>query len=417
MEAIFTEKEMKKKEPSPLSGFIIPALVAVFNILIILFPTDILSAAREGLSLWFNNVMPALLPFIIGTNLLAGLGFVSFLGTLLEPVMLPVFGVPGCGGYALVTGLTSGYPVGAKAVAMLRDTKQVNRVEAQRLLAFCNNSGPLFMLGAVGLGMFQSVSFGYFLMGCHMVAALFTGLLFKFYRYQKPQPTQPNKNLLRQAFRSLRQARQADGRSFGQLLGDSVRQAMETIVTVGGFIVLFCVLARILTVTGCIGLLTALCAPLIQTMGLSEQAFSGAFIGFVEVTNGCKVLAAEGINQMQAAIVTGLVSFGGLSIFAQTVAFTRHTDINPMVTFLSKVIHGVMAAVAAYVLYPVCMKGFSSQSQAGFVPVYQQLSWDVLHNVLYACGLFAMSVAALLALVIIVSIFRLSFGKKRRKYY
>ena len=63
--------------------------------------------------------------------------------------MRPLFGVPGEGAFALIMGTISGYPMGAKIVADLKEKESVNKVEAERLLAFTNNSGPLFVIGAV----------------------------------------------------------------------------------------------------------------------------------------------------------------------------------------------------------------------------------------------------------------------------
>ena len=74
---------------------IIPCIIAIFNIFLVLNPTEMIAAAREGLLLWFNQVLPSLLPFVVGINMLIGLGFIGFLGVLASPVMLPLFKVPG----------------------------------------------------------------------------------------------------------------------------------------------------------------------------------------------------------------------------------------------------------------------------------------------------------------------------------
>ncbi len=60
----------------------------------------------------------------------------------------------GIGAYAFIMGIISGYPVGAKIVTEFRKNGDCSRAEAERLLAFTNNSGPLFIIGTVGISMF-----------------------------------------------------------------------------------------------------------------------------------------------------------------------------------------------------------------------------------------------------------------------
>ena len=82
---------------------------------LIIFPKEAFAASLEGLKLWFEVVMPALLPFLIMAKLLMSLGVVNFIGALLEPIMQPIFRIPGTGAFAVAIGLASGYPIGAKS--------------------------------------------------------------------------------------------------------------------------------------------------------------------------------------------------------------------------------------------------------------------------------------------------------------
>ena len=71
--------------------------------------------------------------------------------------MRPVFNVPGEGIFALLMGSISGYPIGAKTVSNLKSQGIINSIESERLIAFTNNSGPLFILGTVGISLFHSI--------------------------------------------------------------------------------------------------------------------------------------------------------------------------------------------------------------------------------------------------------------------
>jgi nucleoside recognition membrane protein YjiH len=77
--------------------------------------------------------------------------------------------------------ITSGYPTGARLTALFRKQKRITAEEAQRVLSFCSTSGPLFMMGAVAIGMMGSPEGGTIILASHYIAAILIGLAFRFY--------------------------------------------------------------------------------------------------------------------------------------------------------------------------------------------------------------------------------------------
>lgn len=315
-------------------GIIIPIIVALFNIFLIANPTEMISAGKDGLLMWFNQVLPTLLPFVVGANLLAGLGFIHFLGVLAAPVMVPVFKVPGAGAFALLSGLTSGYPMGAKAVAHLRKTRQIRQEEAQRLLAFCNNAGPLFVIGFVGVGLFGSARLGYFLLVSHIAAALGVGLLLRFF---SPASVEMVTDAgFRRAFKAFRDFRREHYLGFGQVLGVSVKNAMESMVLIGGFIIVFCVVIRAMEISG---------------VFYYTGGYSGVLAGLLEVANGAKMIArGQEPNIHALAAAAAVISFGGLSVHGQTAHFIQGTDIRFTPYLAAKALQAFLAAVICSLL-------------------------------------------------------------------
>lgn len=155
-----------------IKSLILPAIICTFIMLLVLFSKSNLAAAKSGLALWANSVLPSLLPFFIATELLGYTNVVHILGKFLNRLMRPIFNVPGEGAFALLMGIISGYPIGAKIVANLKEQDLCNDVEAERLLAFTNNSGPLFIVGTVGIGLFYSYSIGLLLLAIHILSSL-----------------------------------------------------------------------------------------------------------------------------------------------------------------------------------------------------------------------------------------------------
>ncbi|MCL1883454.1 MAG: hypothetical protein FWF81_06870 [Defluviitaleaceae bacterium] len=301
---------------------IIAIFVVMFNIFLLIFPQIVLTASRDGLMLWFNNVLPSLLPFMIAANMLISLGFAEFIGDVLSPVMRKIFRLPGAAGFGLVIGLTSGYPMGAKTVADLTQKNKLSTKEAQHLLAFCNNAGPLFIVGVVGVGMFGSARIGYFLWISHVLAALTMGFLLR-------GPKQSFGIPVRNAYSKYRENRLANIHSIGKILGDAVKNAMESMAIIGGLIIFFSVVVAIL-----------------ETLVLpSSTILGGFFAGIIEVTGGARKLSAMPLDLFTLASVAFVIAFGGLSVLAQSFHFISATKINSRKFFLAKILHGVLAAV------------------------------------------------------------------------
>ncbi|MDR1066582.1 MAG: hypothetical protein LBL35_03995 [Clostridiales bacterium] len=396
---------MKTKSAVRPAPLIIPITVALFNILIIMFPSEALSAAKDGISLWFNGVLPSLLPFLIGANVLAGLGFISFAGTLLEPVTRRCFGVPGCGAFALVTGMTSGYPVGAKTVALLRETNELTKTEAQRLAAFCNNSGPLFMIGVIGAGMYGSARVGWFIAICHFAAAFLTGFSLKFYKREKTLAGAERGERLNRAFLNMAETRRKDGRPFGAVLGGGVKNAVETVTVIGGFIILFSVIVKMLEITDVFYIVKN-----VLPSSASDAAAGAVVVGVIEVTNGVKALSIgiDGFTRTSAVLSVALVSFGGASIHAQSIGFFKNTDINPFLYVASKALHAAIGAALAWAAYPFAALDAARSEQT--LMVFKNAPIETFWR---SALIFAVTTAALPALALFTNIPSL-FAKRKR---
>ena len=170
-----------------LKSLFLPGIICLFLLFLLLYSKNNLEAAKSGLLLWANSILPSLLPFFIATELLGYTNIVSFLGRLLNKLMRPFFNVPGEGAFALIMGIISGYPVGAKIVANLKAQKLCTDIEAERLIAFTNNSGPLFIIGTVGVGLFSNASLGLLIFLCHILACLTVGFIFRWWKISKEQ--------------------------------------------------------------------------------------------------------------------------------------------------------------------------------------------------------------------------------------
>lgn len=239
-----------------IKSAIIPFCICVFIVFLLLFSNNNLVAAKKGISLWSSSVLPSLLPFFIATELLSHTNVVSIIGTLLNPIMRPLFNVPGEGAFALILGIISGYPVGAKTVANLKENGLCSDVEAERLIAFTNNSGPLFIIGTVGLGIFLDAQIGFILLLIHILASLTVGFIFRFWKINSKTKIKNTKKIINT------ETTKVSFCNFGDILYKSIYNSICSVVMIGGFIVFFSVVVSMLSNSKILYFISFLLEPL-----------------------------------------------------------------------------------------------------------------------------------------------------------
>lgn len=322
---------------------------------LIFFPGQALEAAIRGLDMWWGVVFPSLLPFFITAELLLAFGVVKFVGVLFEPVMRPLFNVPGSGSFGWMMGMASGYPTGAKISARLREEKQLTRIEAERLVSFTNNSSPLFIFGAISAGFFQDIKLGALLAVCHYSSNTLVGICMRFYGKDKENKKAISKKgfIFKRAFQEMHETRMKEEKALGEVMGDAVINSIKTLVMVGGFIILFSVLIRLMYLIGVSPALASALDGILRIFGLPEEMALPFFSGLFEITIGANLISqvtADSLLQ-QAVLVSFILGFNGLSIHAQVASILAKTDIRYFPYFFARLMHGTIAVILTVLLY------------------------------------------------------------------
>lgn len=331
--------------------YIIPAFFCLFTICLVIFSKSNLTAAKNGLILWANNVVPSLLPFFIATELLSYTNVVNKLGKFLNPIMRPIFNVPGVGSYALLMGIISGYPTGAKIVCNLKEQGLLTNIEAERLLAFTNNSGPLFILGTVGVSLFGNTLVGFLLLLTHILACISVGILFRFWRKNENQ----NFSNLKVTIKNNRQL--VDFSNLGEVLGKSITSSISTVVMIGGFVVLFSVILSILKTSNIIELLAHILFPIFRLFGIQDFSFCTSFIsGILELTNGVMGISTIPCKNISINIIltSFLLGFAGISILLQVYSIIAKSNISIKPYIVGKLLHGLFATIYTFLFITYC---------------------------------------------------------------
>ncbi len=383
--------------------------VLFFVASMVVYPRIVFEGALVGLKTWWNIVFPALLPFFIASELLMSFGLVHFMGVLLEPIMRPLFNVPGAGSFIMAVGYTSGYPIGAMITAKLRSQLLCTRIEAERLMSFTNNSSPLFMLVAVAVGMFNNPAIGFLIAGAHYLSNLTLGLALRFYgrndRERLPGTTARHRSSIKQAFSTMIQVQRNENRPVGKIMGDAVRNSMGNLLNIGGFIILFAVIIKLLDTIGFIGALAKVLGIFLLPLGFSPEIFPALGSGLFEMTIGSKLASDSAAPLIQQVVAVGMIlAWSGISVHAQAASMISETDIRMLPFILSRVVHCVLAGLYTYIacIWTGPLEDLAAPASTGGLPYTISFA---AYNVKY----FFIFIILLAALILLGIIFQMIY--------
>ena len=339
-----------------LTGLIWTLLAVSFVFCMVYQPVLVFQGAVAGLKAWWEIVFPSLLPFFITSEILMRLGLVRFIGTLLEPVMRPIFNVPGAGGFVMVIGFTSGFPIGGMVTAQLRRDGLCTKIEGERLMSFTNNSSPLFMLTAVAVGMFGQPEFGVLIAGSHYLANVILGLCLRFYKRHDQENIIKNSRVENSsvlfAFRALIAHQRQERIPLGKLLGEAVSSSVTKLLNIGGFIILFAVIIRIMQDVGAIQAIASVLGLVLTPLSFQPDMLQALASGMFEMTMGTKLASEASGSQLDKLMAVAMIlGWSGLCIQAQVASMISGTDMNMRIFVLTRVAHAILAAVILKFLF------------------------------------------------------------------
>lgn len=292
--------------------------VFLLTVMILLFPSLCLFFALNGLNLWFQKMIPALFPFMVLSGIMIRMDLTDTFVTILSPVLKPLFRVSPACLYTIVIGFLCGFPMGANVTAQLYERGKLTRPEANYLLAFCNNIGPVYFLSfalpAIGIRHVLPALFGMYGL------PLLYGMFLSFFLQKKTQ---------HETLPSLKAAETKKPVSFLEALDDSVLASLTSITKLGGYMILFNML------------------NVFPALFCKNQTVKALFNCLLEITGGISA-----IQSRSPFLVLCLLHFGGLSCIAQTYSMIKNTDLS----LKNYLFHKLMLTAVSSVYYAFFLK-------------------------------------------------------------
>lgn len=297
---------------------------------------SVLISSREALSLCAELIIPSLFPFFVMSILLNRLGLPRAMSRIPGSLAEKLFNVSGTGVTALIIGLTGGYPLGAAYIADMCRAGSVSTDEGEQLLSFCNNSGPAFIIGAVGAGTFKSVRVGLYLYSVHIIAAVITGIIMR----PKKKAVTDNTDL----------SCDIGNIPFASVFPDAVKAAVTAVLNVCGFVVCFSVIVGLIDSNGAFSTFIGQAA---SHTGMELHWMRSLFTGLIELGSGIGLMRTMSITPINLSLTAFLLGWGGLSVHFQTMAVISDSGIKGALHFAGRLISASIAACLAYAMFYV----------------------------------------------------------------
>ncbi len=298
-------------------NFLSALLAFAIGIMLLFKSGELSEGIRRGLYICSYSVIPALFPFMALSVYICKSAAGDFFGEALAPVT-KFLKLPKISAGALLAAIIGGYPTAAKCVNDLAADGFLDRRTAERMLCFCVNAGPPFLISAVGIGIFGNLKTGFLLFAAQFLSAAIIAILTSFF-------AEKNK--------SGEYASVPFQKSNASCVTESVISAAESCFRMCAFIVIACGVFEIFQ-----------SGEIFSFFGKNPFA-KALFSGIFEVTAGC--FACSEIPGFSGIILAGaLASFSGISVMLQVAAATDESGINLVPFIISRFFHaGITAAL------------------------------------------------------------------------
>jgi len=295
---------------------ILTLLISGFMFFILLHAGLAKELASLGLHTWFGQLIPSLLPFMILSGLLIRMHLISFFCKPFRMILRPIFRMNDACIYVLVTGFLCGFPMGAKNIADLYHNGQLDRNEAEFLLAFTNNIGPVYFLSFV-IGNVYPADYRAFGCLCQFLLPLLYGLFLRYGIYRgKIHP-----DISGHTCRPVAAGERHTLTSLFDALDESITGSLVQIAILGGYMILFNLLM----------LIPSVCFP--------DNPYQSFLHSLSELSGGLEALKRSDLDQTVKFLLTHLaLSFNGMCCMFQTLHLIKDTDLSGQKYMLHKIV-------------------------------------------------------------------------------
>lgn len=284
--------------------------------------------AYLGLSVWFEQMIPSLLPFMIISSILIQLNLDEILIRPVRRILKFIYRISDAGIYVLVMGFLCGFPMGAKTASMEYEKGKITKEEAEYLLAFVNNIGPVYFLSFVYQNIYTGIPLYQGLLFLYGIPLLY-GFILRHTMYKDLAVTQKSVSASQMAGAS------GQKKSFLIALDESINHGLLQISMLGGYMIVCNLLVMIPKI-----LLPA------------NAAVCALFHNLLEISGG--LMAIQKLNLAPLctfALAHTALAFTGISCHLQTFHILGQSGLSKQKYMLHKLILCSIVGITLYLYY------------------------------------------------------------------
>lgn len=295
--------------------YLIVIFIIFLMLSLLLSPEQFINSATNGIELWAVNLLPALFPFLVFSKIVLEMDVLEEITSFMTPIMKKLFRTSGNSGYLFLTSIISGYPIGSKIASDAYTSGKISYNELHRIITFTSVSGPLFILGTVGISMLCNYTIGCIILASHILSAIFNGILYRNYEIKEPSEI------------SIQSHSESSKKN---ILTDAVLNSIKSILLIGGLVCIFYV--------GMEAVMNVINLPPVTQ-------------GAIEITKGCFEISQSNISIMAKTIFcTGIITFGGFCTHTQSMYFLSQCGVSYGFFLTQKMTQTIFACVISYLL-------------------------------------------------------------------
>lgn len=301
-----------------MKNILISILLLLLFVMSIVCKEAVITGAAEGLLLWYQTLLPTLLPVMILTKVIMQTDSLFLISNLLSPIFHFFPGVSTYAGFAVVAGFFCGYPTGAKIIADLINSNKITEKEGSYLLSFCNNISPMFISGYLLTNYISEKSLHLPLFLILLTTPLLCSQLFRI-----NQRNYTSRSILDTTVNT----------KIRLTLDECMMDSFESIVMVGLYVMIFSIFIKYLS--------------LIPLPDSPQKTF---IFSLLEITNGLKAARTAHLPKIISySYYVFLTSFGGICAIFQTASMIRNTNLSILSYIIKKLIIAIITSFVCYV--------------------------------------------------------------------
>ena len=293
--------------------------IAIFVLVQLLIKKSIVySSIMYALNMWVNNLIPALFPFFIISDILINYNITNYIPKIIKNICKYIFNITDNMLTIFILSMISGFPSNARNTRTLYDKGEISLEEANHILIFSHFANPIFILTTVSVFFLHNEKLGIVLLIIHYLSNFILGICFR----NKFKYVSKHKELIF-----------VEKKNFSSVFINSVNKAIDTILIICGILVIFLLLSTIIV-------------DMLKLNDYNTMIVKGIF----EITIGIQELSKLCLSTSSKLIITSMIlAFGGISVHMQVISQIVNTEIKYIYFFIGRMYQMIIAGILAYI--------------------------------------------------------------------